>query len=78
MAKKKKQKKVEKDFYTTFELIQQRWFPISSTVTLSKLIEQGKIHAVDISTGKHKRYRIAKKSAIDFIEKFSNRRGKIK
>ena len=61
--------KVTKDFYTTQELVDEPWFPIRSTLTVKKLIEQGKLTAVDISTTpKFKRYRIDKKSVIEFLE----------
>ena len=59
-----------KDFFTTQELIEQPWFPIKSTLTLKKLIEQGEIDAVDISTSDNfKRYRISQQSALDFVER---------
>lgn len=56
-----------KDFYTTQELVQEPWFPIRSTMTVKKLIIQGKLEAYNISTSpRFKRYRISKKS----VEKF--------
>lgn len=60
----------KKDFYSTQELIDQSWFPIKSTLTLKKLIEQGEIDAVNVSTNPDiKRYRISRKSAEDFVER---------
>jgi len=61
--------KKKKDFYTTQELVDAEWFPIRSTLTVKKLIENGTLKAVDISTSKNfKRYRISKESAKQFIE----------
>lgn len=70
----------EKDFYTTHELINQPWFPIRSTITLRKLIEKGKMEAINVSTNpKFKRYRILKNSALDFIKnQTSNIKTKLK
>lgn len=62
--------KIDKDFYTTSELIEQSWFPIKSTITIKKFIEQGELDAVNVSTNPDiKRYRISKKSAQAFIER---------
>ena len=61
--------KVEKDFYTTQELVDKPWFPIKSTITVKKFIESGELDAIDISTGDFKRYRIKKQSALDFVER---------
>lgn len=64
------EKIVDKDFYTTQELVKEPWFPIKSTLTVKKLIESKKIEAVDISTSpRFKRYRISKKSVLVFMEK---------
>ena len=61
--------KVENDFYTTQELVDAKWFPVRSTLTIKKLIESRKLEAVDISTSiNFKRYRISKKSVEDFME----------
>ena len=61
--------KITKDFYTTQELVGEPWFPVRSTITVKKLIEQGRLRAVDISTSpKFKRYRIEKRSVIEFLE----------
>ena len=60
--------RVKKDYYTTQELVDEPWFPIKSTITVKKLIESGKLEAVDISTGEFKRYRIKKQSALDFVK----------
>lgn len=60
----------EKDFFTTQELVKQPWFPVKSVLTVKKLIEQGEIDAVDISTSENfKRYRISQQSALDFVER---------
>lgn len=61
--------KVTKDFYTTQELVDEPWFPVRSPLTVKKLIESGRLRAVDISTNpKFKRYRIEKQSVIEFLE----------
>lgn len=66
-------KKIEKEFYTTYELIEQPWFPVRSALTVKKLIEQGRLSAIDISSNpKFKRYRISKQSVIEFIQKMGN------
>ena len=71
---KKKEKKV-KDYYTTFELIDEPWFPIRSTNTIKRLIKSGKLKAYDVSTSpKFKRYKILKKSAIDFVNKLKSKK----
>lgn len=60
---------IKKDFYTTQELVDESWFPVRSTLTVKKLIESGKLEAVDISTSsRFKRYRITKQSVLDFME----------
>lgn len=60
----------EQDYFTTQELVDMPWFPVKSTITLKTLIEQGEIEAIDVSTNPdRKRYRIAKKSALAFIER---------
>lgn len=62
--------KITKDYYTTKELVDEPWFPVRSPLTVKKLIEQGRLRAIDISTNpKYKRYRIDKKSVIEFLEK---------
>jgi len=61
--------KITKDFYTTQELVDEPWFPVRSTLTVKKLIENGRIRAIDISTSpRFKRYRIEKQSVIEFLE----------
>lgn len=61
---------VIKDFYTTQELVQEPWFPIRSTLTVKKLIETGRLEAVNISTSpRFKRYRISKDSVTAFMDK---------
>ena len=61
--------KIKKDFYTTQELVDAEWFPVRSTLTVKKLIEQGLLDAVNISTSSNfKRYRISKESAEKFIK----------
>ncbi len=66
-------KNIVKDFYTTQELVDEVWFPVKSTLTVKKLIESGKLEAVDISTSaRFKRYRIDKKSVIKFMEQQSS------
>jgi len=59
---------IDKNFYTTEELVKQPWFPVKSPITLKKLIEKKIIEAVNISTNpKYKRYRIKKQSIINFL-----------
>ena len=78
MEKKKESKKV-KDYYTTFELINEPWFPVRSTNTIKRLIESGKLKAYDVSMNlKFKRYKILKKSAIDFVNKLKNKKQTLK
>ena len=63
----KQKEKIEKDYYTTLELVKQSWFPIRSIITLRKLIESGGIEAVDIGTTTYKRYRITNEAVKKFI-----------
>ena len=59
---------ITKDFYTTQELIKEPWFPIRSTLTIKKLIEAGRLEAIDVSTSpRFKRYRISKQSVMNFM-----------
>lgn len=63
------EKTITKDFYTTQELVDEKWFPVRSTLTVKKLIESGNLEAVNISTSaRFKRYRISKQSVLDFME----------
>ncbi len=67
-VKKVNEVKVEKDYYSTLELVAQSWFPVRSTITLKKLIENGELRAVNISTTKKcKRYRIDNDSVQEFM-----------
>lgn len=69
MKKKLENKDTDKDYYSTQELVAEPWFPIRSTLTVKKLIESGKLEAINISTGsRFKRYRISKKSVLEFME----------
>lgn len=62
----------QKDFLTTRELTKQSWFPIKSVITVKKLIEQGELKAINVSTNPaFKRYRITHKSAQDFVKRRS-------
>lgn len=71
--KKKEEKTITKDFYTTQELVNESWFPVRSTLTIKKLIESGRLEAVNISTSaRFKRYRISKKSVDKFMKKLNN------
>jgi len=64
----KQEEKIEKDYYSTLELVAQSWFPVRSIITLKKLIENGEIRAVNISTTKKcKRYRIDSDSVKEFM-----------
>ena len=57
-----------KDYLSCPALVKQRWFPIKSLVTLRKLIDNGKIKAVNVSTNpKTKHYYIHKDEAIRYI-----------
>ena len=63
------EKTITKDFYTTQELVDEPWFPVRSTLTVKKLIESGKLEAVNISTStRFKRYRISKQSVLRFMK----------
>jgi len=58
----------KKDYYTTQELIKEPWFPVKSGITIKKLIEQGELEAVNVSTSPdRKRYRVSCKSAEAFV-----------
>lgn len=60
---------VTKDFYTTQELVNESWFPVRSTLTIKKLIETGRLEAVNVSTSpRFKRYRISKQSVLNFVK----------
>jgi len=63
------EKIITKGFYTTQELVDEPWFPVRSTLTVKKLIESGRLEALNISTSaRFKRYRITKQSVIDFMK----------
>lgn len=68
--------KITKDYYSTLELVAQSWFPVRSTITLKKLIENGELEAVDISTTKCVRYRISDDSARKFMSRKYNKQVK--
>jgi len=60
----------KKDYYTSQELIKEPWFPVKSGITIKKLIEQGELEAVNVSTSPdRKRYRVSHKSAEDFVQR---------
>lgn len=60
----------KKDYFTSQELIKEPWFPVKSSLTVKKLIEQGELDAVDVSTSPdRKRYRVTRKSAEEFVER---------
>lgn len=63
----------KKDYYSTAELSREPWFPIRSAIKISKLVEEGELKAVNISTKEKKRYKINKQSARDFAEKIQNK-----
>lgn len=57
-----------KDYYTTREVLNLQSFPIKSYNGLIKLIEQGKLKAVNVSlTPNLRRYRILKESVHDYV-----------
>lgn len=58
-----------KEFYSTQELIEESWFPVKSTITIHKLIQNGDLVGINIGTSNRVRYRIPKESAIEFIKK---------
>lgn len=59
-----------KDYFSTTELLKEPWFPVKSAITLKKLIEQGELEAVNVSTSpEFKRYRISKESALNFVKR---------
>lgn len=61
-------KEFDKEFYTTKELVEHPNFPIRSTITVTKLIENGELEAFNVSTNKNfKRYRISRASVIGFL-----------
>lgn len=71
------EKAITKDFYTTQELVREEWFPIRSTLTVKKLIETGRLEAVNVSTSpRFKRYRISKKSVLNFMDEQNTFAGK--
>lgn len=60
--------KKDKNYFSCPALVKQRWFPVKSLVTLNKLIKQGRIKAVNVSTSpEFKRYYIHKDEAIRYI-----------
>ena len=60
--------KKDKNYFSCPALVKQSWFPVKSLVTLNKLIKQGKIKAVDLSTSpEFKRYYIHKDEAIRYV-----------
>lgn len=60
----------KKDYFTLQELIKEPWFPVKSGITIKKLIEQGELEAVNVSTSSdRKRYRVSCKSAEAFVER---------
>lgn len=61
--------KITEEYYTTQELADAPWFPARSMLTIQKLVEAGKLSAVDISTNpKRRRYRVKRESIIKFLE----------
>lgn len=59
---------IKKDFYSVQELANQPWFPVRSPITVRKLIEAGRLEAVDISTNpRYRQYKIKKESIIYFL-----------
>jgi len=64
-----------KEFYSLQSLVKQPWFVVRSVITLKKLIENGEIEAVDVSTNSEfKRYKVSRKSAEDFMERRKNKK----
>ncbi|OGY46557.1 MAG: hypothetical protein A3A24_00565 [Candidatus Buchananbacteria bacterium RIFCSPLOWO2_01_FULL_46_12] len=60
--------KKDKNYFSCPALVKQLWFPVKSLVTLNKLIKQGKIKAIDLSTNpEFKRYYIHKDEAIRYV-----------
>ena len=45
-------------FYSITQLMRQDWFPFTSKLTVYKLIEIGKIKAINVGTGKVNRFLI--------------------
>ena len=55
-------------YFTVGELTKAKWFPVKSDATIKKLIEFGKLKAVDISANpSYKRYRVDKESVFAFL-----------
>ncbi|MDD2807494.1 MAG: hypothetical protein PHW95_03190 [Patescibacteria group bacterium] len=60
--------KKDKNYFSCPALTKQSWFPVKSLITLNKLINQGKIKAVDLSTSPDfRRYYIHKDEAIRYV-----------
>jgi len=56
------------EFLTTKELVESKWFPVRSVATIYQLIKAGKLRAVNIGTQQYKRFRVEKRSALEFVE----------
>ena len=64
-----KEKDIIKDYYSMQELTKELWFPIKSVITLKRLIEKGRIKAIDISTNDSlKQYKIYRWDIIKFLK----------
>lgn len=61
--------KITEEYYSTQELADASWFPVRSTLTIQKLVEAGRLSAINISTNpKRRRYRVKRDSIIKFLE----------
>lgn len=66
---------LNKNFFTMEELVKHPDWPIKSSITVKKMIETGKLKAVDVSCSEKKtksgkkyvRYRIYKESVAEFL-----------
>lgn len=58
---------IKRDYLTPRELAKAKWFPFNSVLTVYKLIEEGKLTALNVSsTGK--RYMIHKESIVKYLK----------
>ena len=58
----------DKQYFTTYELADAKWFPIKSASTILTLIDNGIIKAMNVSAidGKN-RYKISKEEVIRYL-----------
>jgi len=60
---------IKENYYTVNKLVKQPWFPISSPTKLKKLIEAGRIKAVNISSEEDlDQYKISREEIVKFLD----------